>query len=371
MVFIEESSVENTAQAQVIVIDGCSDVYDTLYPIFAHHFAMQRVLLNDIDDLANHPSPDAVVMIVGKSQYEQALSWLQKIRTYSNWQFIPIIPYLNLAEELIFLQAGATDCWVFPTSIEAMVMRLKNHLPRRNHLSPALHTDYQKAYFDQSRLIEIATHDLQHPINDLLMVESLLRQYIDSAPPIEPLLLDMGRAIDSMQETLSDVLTALNLRGKMRFDMQLISATKVLLDIGLKYTMRASNKRIEVLVGQTSGTIYADPKRVGQIVENLVSNAVKYSPLGGEVHIWSEMNSNGTYIHVRDWGAGVPLEERNRLFSEFGRLSSQPTGNENSIGLGLWVVKQLAQAMNGEVGATFPDEGGSIFWVRLPSHPPA
>ena len=135
--------------------------------------------------------------------------------------------------------------------------------------------------------------------------------------------------------------------------------------------MRASNKRIEVLVGQTSGTIYADPKRVGQILENLVSNAVKYSPPDKQVHIWSESENDGTYIRVRDWGVGIPPAERDRLFSEFGKLSSQPTGNENSIGLGLWVVKQLAQAMNGDVGATFPDEGGSIFWVRLPSHPPS
>jgi len=369
MVFVEEFFVENTSQREVVIIDGCSDVYNTIYPIFVHHFEMHRISLDDIDELVNHSPPDAVIMIVGKSQYEKSFTWLRKIRTHPDWQAIPIIPYLNLAEELAFLQAGATDCWVFPTSIEAMVMRLKNHL-QRVYQTQKLQTNYQKAYLDQSRLIEIATHDLQHPINDLLMVESLMQQYVDSASPLEPLLADMSRAIDSMQETLSDVLTALNLRGKMRFEMEIIPATRILLDIGLKYTMRASNKRIEVLVGQTNGTIYADPKRVGQILENLVSNAVKYSPPDKQVHIWSESGHDGTYIRVRDWGVGVPPTERDRLFSEFGRLSSQPTGNENSIGLGLWVVKQLAQAMNGDVGASFPDEGGSIFWVRLPSHPP-
>lgn len=373
MFFIEEPIARMVAQTKIIVIDGCSDIYDIIYPQFSRLFDIQRVFLPDIDPLADTPPPDAVVLIIGKSQYDTALAWIRQAHENELWAEVPIIPYLKLAEENRFFGAGVTDCWIYPIPIEAMITRLNTHIKayqRLNSYRDQLH-QYQKAYADQSHLIEIATHDIQHPINDLLMLEGLLSAYNDNNPQMRGVLKDMGGALEAMQEMVGDFLTALNLRGQMRFDPKLLPIEGILLDIGLKYAMRADAKQIEVLVGQTPGMIYADPKRVNQIVENLMSNAVKYSPPNKEVHVWSNVTPEGTYINVRDWGAGIPLEERTRLFSEFGKLSTRPTGNEGSVGLGLWVVKTLAEAMKGEAGAKFPESGGSIFWVRLPNHPPA
>ncbi len=373
MVSVHEPLEEGKLHPYIIIIDGCHSITNALFPILSAHFEINRISIQDSEHyFINATVPDAVLMTIGESSYNMATAWLKAIRTREEWYSVPIMSYIDTFDELAFLQAGATDCWVYPTSPEIVVMRLNHHIQRMNQLyqHQRKHQKYQKAYLDQSRLVEIATHDLQHPINDLMIIELLLRQYTEQSPQLEPLLGDMNRAIIAMQETLGDVLTALNLRGRMQFNFEYLPVAKILLDIGLKYTMRASNKQIDVFVGQTEGMIYADPKRVMQIVENLVSNAVKYSPPKKEIHIWSEVARDGTYIRVRDWGAGVPPAERDLLFSEFGKLSSQPTGNENSIGLGLWVVKQLTYAMNGEVGASFPDEGGSIFWVLLPNQLP-
>jgi signal transduction histidine kinase len=373
MSLLEESAVIDITQSNIVVIDGCTRLYDTIYPQFSHHFALKRLLLTELNQLEHDIPPDAVILGIYPEHYEQVLSWMQEIRKLASWEHIPIIPCLKEHGEIAFFEAGATDCWVYPITLEVMIARLKHHIQtakKLNHYHDAL-AQYRKAYTDQSHLIEIATHDIQHPINDLLMIEALLQQYGDKNPPMQDLLKDMNHALDAMQETLTDFLTALHLRGQMQFKLEMSLVAGVLLDIGLKYAMRASIKKIEVLVGQTQGMIYADTRRVTQIVENLVSNAVKYSPPDKEVHIWSIVAPEGTYINVRDWGAGIPIEERNRLFSEFGKLSTRPTGNENSVGLGLWVVKTLAESMNGEVGAKFPEEGGSIFWVRLPNHPPA
>lgn len=373
MMATEEHPIITATQANIIVLDACTDEYDKLARPLSGHFKMRRIALADSEQLFHYQPPDAVIIIVGKSHYPDALRWLRYIRRIEAWRYIPIIPYLNLPEEAVFLNAGATECWVYPIPYEAMIARLKNQLERVRLLNEyrAREAEYRQAYLDQSHLIEIASHDLQHPINDLLMIEGLLQKYTQSDSQIKTLLEDMNSALGNMQETLNDFLTALYLRGQVQFKPQLLPVADILLDIGLKYMLRASNKNIRVSVGQTPGYIYAEPRRVGQIVENLMSNAVKYSPPDKEVHIWSEMNSDGTYIRVRDWGPGIPEGERYLLFSEFGRLSTRPTGNESSIGLGLWVVKRLAQAMGGDVGASFPDEGGSVFWVRLPSQPPA
>ncbi len=372
MIATEEHPITTIIQANVIVLDGCTDEYEKLERPLSAHFKIGRMMLSDSEQLLQHLPPDALIIIVGKSQYPDAIRWLRQIRQIEEWRHIPIIPYINLPEETVFLNAGATECWVYPIPYETMIVRLKNQLERVKLLDEyrAREAEYRQAYLAQSHLIEIASHDLQHPINDLLMIEGLLQQYSQSDTQIQALLEDMKVALDNMQEALNDFLTALYLRGQVQFKPQLLAVASILLDIGLRYVLRASHKNIQVLVGQTPGYIYAEPRRVGQIVENLVSNAVKYSPPNTEVHIWSEIHPDGTYIHVRDWGPGIPEAERSLLFSEFGRLSTRPTGNESSIGLGLWVVKRLAQAMGGDVGASFPEEGGSVFWVRLPAHPP-
>ena len=67
-----------------------------------------------------------------------------------------------------------------------------------------------------------------------------------------------------------------------------------------------------------------------------------------------------------DEGPGIKEDERPRLFTEFAKLSNKPTGDEVSTGLGLAVVKKLIEAQNGTVGASFPQEKGSIFWFELP-----
>ncbi|PJF28647.1 MAG: hypothetical protein CUN52_12395 [Phototrophicales bacterium] len=373
MMALADEQMTTISQAKILILDECVDIYNQLYPQFERHFALERISLEESHKLSNVVPPDGVVVIAGRAQYPYVIQWLRQIRQYDAWQYIPIIPYINMPEETFFLNAGATECWVHPISIDAMITRMKNHLNRvkQLHQYGRQLQEYRQAYLAQSHLIEIASHDLQHPINDLLMIEGLLQQYAQQDTQIKALLEDMNVALDTMQEALTDFLTALYVRSEVQFNPQYISVSNILLDIGLKYTSRAASKNIQVVIGQTIGYMYADPRRLKQIVENLVSNAVKYSPPNKEVHIWSEVASEGTYIRVRDWGPGIPPEERYLLFSEFGRLSTQPTGNESSIGLGLWVVKKLAEGMNGEAGARFPEEGGSVFWVRLPSNPPA
>lgn len=372
MMTTEEHPIFQTVQARVVIIDGCTEEYEKLAPLFVRHFQIRHVALSERDQLFCQPPPDAVIIIVGKAQYADVIRWIRQIRQIDAWHYVPIIPYLNLPEEMTFLNAGATECWIHPIPYETMILRLKKQLEHAALITDYRNreAEYRQAYLSQSHLIEIASHDIQHPINDLLLISDLLQRHSQDDTRLKTLLSDMDVALNAMQETLKDFLTALYLRGQIQFKPQLFPVAHLLFEIGVKYGLRAAQKHIEVVVGDVAGYVYAEPRRVAQIVENLVSNAVKYSPSNTQVTIWSETSANGTYIRVRDQGPGIAEAERHLLFREFSRLSTRPTGNESSIGLGLWVVKKLTQAMGGDVGATFPDEGGSIFWVRLPNQPP-
>jgi signal transduction histidine kinase len=108
-----------------------------------------------------------------------------------------------------------------------------------------------------------------------------------------------------------------------------------------------------------------------QVVDNLLSNALKYSPRGSRVEIAVAEKKNCCRIEVRDQGPGVKPEEREKIFEKFGRGSAKPTQGEESIGLGLWIVRRFAMALHGAVWCE-PGPGGvgSLFIVEVPLIPP-
>jgi signal transduction histidine kinase len=149
--------------------------------------------------------------------------------------------------------------------------------------------------------------------------------------------------------------------------LQPVSVQEAVMQVVASYTMAAENKNIALQVRDLPGTMRADPARLAQVLSNLLSNALKYSPQQTTVTLWSEASGDAVRISVADQGPGIPENERQRLFTEFGRLSNLPTGSETSTGLGLWIVKHLVNLQNGTVGVDNPAEGGSVFWVEFPT----
>jgi signal transduction histidine kinase len=112
--------------------------------------------------------------------------------------------------------------------------------------------------------------------------------------------------------------------------------------------------------------IRANCKWVKIILDNLVSNAIKYSPEGVPVQVDLEIRESAVRVKVTDQGPGILPEERPLLFRQFSRLSSRPTGGESSSGLGLYIVKTMADKLGGSVGVDSDPGQGSCFWVELP-----
>ena len=115
--------------------------------------------------------------------------------------------------------------------------------------------------------------------------------------------------------------------------------------------------------------VTADSAALRQIVQNLVSNASKFSPVGSTVQVAWQQRSLMAEFEVRDDGPGFTEEDRQRAFRRYGRLSAQPTGGEASSGLGLNIVHTLARHMGGGVEISSPPGAGTAITVRLPSGP--
>ena len=111
-----------------------------------------------------------------------------------------------------------------------------------------------------------------------------------------------------------------------------------------------------------------DTDRIREAIDNLISNAIKYSPIGGRIDVAVTHEGSDTIVRVSDEGAGLSPEDLGRLFGRFQRLSAKPTAGESSTGLGLSIVKRIIDMHGGEVTADSDGPGkGSTFTITLPA----
>ncbi|MEQ9364230.1 MAG: HAMP domain-containing sensor histidine kinase, partial [Leptospirales bacterium] len=114
--------------------------------------------------------------------------------------------------------------------------------------------------------------------------------------------------------------------------------------------------------------IYADRDRLAQVFNNLIGNAIKYSPAETEVRITLAASGPGdrAVVTIVDQGLGIPPEDLQNIFRPFHRTANRPTGGEKSTGLGLSIVRRLIEAHEGSIGVESTVGGGSRFTVELP-----
>ena len=110
-----------------------------------------------------------------------------------------------------------------------------------------------------------------------------------------------------------------------------------------------------------------DADRMRDAIDNLVSNAIKYSPIGGAIDLLVGRDGDSIVVQIKDRGAGLSPEDISRLFGRFQRLSAKPTGGESSTGLGLSIVKRIVDLHGGRITVESAGPGhGATFTMTLP-----
>ena len=123
-----------------------------------------------------------------------------------------------------------------------------------------------------------------------------------------------------------------------------------------------------VVTPSAEGRVAADPHKLRQVLDNLVENAVKYSPDGGRVEIALRRSGERFQFRISDEGIGIPPGERERIFAKFYRLDPELTRGVGGTGLGLYICRELVRKMHGEIWVESAQSRGSTFVVELPSH---
>jgi signal transduction histidine kinase len=151
------------------------------------------------------------------------------------------------------------------------------------------------------------------------------------------------------------------------------AAREVDLAVLLKQTLEANEGyavehgvRLHYSAAGASIRVRADPDRLAQVVTNLVSNAVKFSPRGASVRVRAESRNGQARVLVEDAGPGVPEDFREQLFRPFAQADGSVTRSRGGTGLGLSIAKTLVESAGGRIGVDSPQGRGATFWFELP-----
>jgi PAS domain S-box-containing protein len=221
----------------------------------------------------------------------------------------------------------------------------------------------------EKQLIGIVSHDLRGPLTTISLAASLLQRREDLDGRARGVVTNIVNASERANRLILDLLdfTKARLSGSIPVERQSMDVNDVVLQ--LVEEMRLSHPRRKIEFAQnTDGEGEWDPDRLAQLMANLVINALTYSPADTPITVRLDGDDSDVVLTVHNVGEAIPSDMLPHLFNPFDRGSQIGSGASRSLGLGLFIVKQLVEAHEGSVSAVSTAEEGTTFTVRLPRH---
>ncbi len=324
---------------------------------------------------AVYSQPDLILLDVimpGIDGFETCRIFKEKPETTD----IPVIFMTALSDtsqKIKAFEVGAVDYVTKPFEEEELIARVDAHLTIRRLQDDLMRRNTQLEDLNQlkNEFLGMAAHDIRNPLTAILATSEILE--MTAATTTEEKLIRMaqqvqtaGNRIKTLLSNLLDV-NAID-SGKRNIDIQPIEVEAVLEQISTTHLPAAREKKIDLIREPTAEAdiIQADATAISQVLDNLISNAIKYSEPGKRVWIKSQRQEEKITLSIRDEGPGLSEEDRGKLFGKFARLTPRPTAGETSTGLGLWIVKELVQSMEATIRCESALGEGTSFIVEFP-----
>ncbi|NDJ53188.1 MAG: response regulator [Chloroflexi bacterium] len=364
-VLIVDDSIEGSRSlAALLELEGAT-------VLLAHNGQQALDIIFNRDDL------DVVildVMMPGMNGMEV----LTVIRDNPDTAELPVIMMTALDETTDMVRGfelGATDYVTKPAQFEVLWARIRTQYKIKKLQDQILEDlrTVRQLNLMKDKFLQITAHDLKNPLSNIIMgIDVVDLAFQPTGAPI-----DHNEILDRMRVSARTMLNIINdfldlqamQSGKLRLRLRPMQLNDVAELVVKQYQAYADAKAIPIhlALAEDLPRVPGDYDRLSQVATNLVSNAIKFSTAGHPVIVRTLLGDD-QYIRfeVEDNGPGIPEDEMPQLFTEFSRLTNQPTGGEKSSGVGLSISRHMIDLHGGQIGADSVLGQGSTFWFALP-----
>ena len=325
--------------------------------------------------LVHEVDPELILMDVSMDGMD-GMETCRHLKADSADDHLPVI-FLSAKgerEEIVAgFKSGAIDYIVKPFHPAESLTRIRTHLRvkklaqlREKHILELKHLNKTK-----DRILRIASHDLRNPVAAIAGLAEFLKEDCenlnDSQREIIDCIDEAGKSVVSLLNELLD-LSTLD-KGEVELKKEPHNICELVRNLVPLFRGESERKNIALSFecDPDIPQVLIDLQQFRRVVDNLISNAIKFTPSVGRVRVFVRVHPDEVGFHVEDTGPGIPEEEMDRLFKEFGRTSNLPTGGEKSTGLGLCICQRIVDAHMGKVRFENLPEGGARFSVILPA----
>lgn len=316
--------------------------------------------------LHNEPRIQAVIVDYGLDDIP-SFELISQIRETKSAEELAVIGISDVKDRRVgvhFVKSGANDVLVYPFPPEELHCRVNRSLELIERFYRLKELNEQK-----NKLMGMAAHDIRGPVSNMSVASRMLRSNKISDEKRDELfeIIDHGSA--DLMSLLSELLDVSVIEsGKLRLNKTAFELDKLILKRVRFYQTAAGQKDIILKTDlREDCLVVGDEGRLAQVIDNLISNAIKYSDCETTVTISLKQQDCDVVVSIEDEGVGIADAEADRLFKAYSHISSTPTGGETSTGLGFAICKSIVNQHGGTIGVKTPREKGSHFFFTLAS----
>ncbi|MGD8573081.1 MAG: HAMP domain-containing sensor histidine kinase [Gammaproteobacteria bacterium] len=292
------------------------------------------------------------------------LEVLEEIRKHHSLISLPVIMVTadDLEQSVVTsLQLGANDYLTKPLNIPVALARIKTQLALKDLATL------------KDEFVRFASHDLKKPLIVMMDIAAEMKSSCQPGEPIPedfPMLMDlMTRTGDNMQKVIAGFLntestSAATPEPKIK-SITLNDIVDKSLQANESYA-RKKGVRLKKELADNLPAIEGDEFRLSQVLDNLIGNAMKFSPRETTTVVRTHADEDYVYAEVCDGGPGLTEDDMKKLFTRYAKLTNRPTGNETSSGIGLSMSKQFVELHEGKIGVKNNPDHGATFWFSIP-----
>ena len=320
-------------------------------------------------------TPDLILLDLMMPEMD-GLEVCRRLKADPLMQAIPVI-FLTASNEMEHLvkgfEVGAVDYVTKPFNPPELLARVRTHLELKHARDTIVRYGQELSRLNEEKneFMGIAAHDLRNPLSAIKGYAEMMREEPGMVERERAELLGrIHEASTRMADMVQNLLDANRIeRGEMSLNLAPTELATLLASIVETQRVHAMAKQQTIHLENENSpvAVLVDRTVMVQVLENVISNAVKYSPSGKDIFVRLKKLPEAIRIEVQDEGPGLSVEDQKKLFGKFARLSAKPTGGEHSTGLGLSIVKKMVEAMNGKVWCESELGNGARFIVEFPA----